>query len=320
VQVKLQLLYRDDLFKDENLLTQNSGSIQEADNRQLAAGLQNTWHFPTPDWIDHSGLKLTLRYDRIRLQNLTDNRIDTYLSPQIGLYLGSEQAWLWKIQTNYGYSFRSPTFADLYYQDFRVRGNATLQPEKSRDFDAGIRLGLPWLRRPEFAITYFRQAIDDLIVWELGSFATWQPINLDAFIEGLEYEFDWSPWPDHLSFNLNHIFLNARNRSNRHTTHDRYLTYRPAHTTRLGFDFEYDFFKVTYQRRIVSERFVTAANTVALPGYKVDDITLWLKYVLGPLHGSLRAMLLNVFDTRYEIVRDAPLPGRQWRIGLDVVY
>ena len=136
----------------------------------------------------------------------------------------------------------------------------------------------------------------------------------------MEYEVLWSPWPDHIFIHLNHIYLNPRDRSNRHTTHNKYLTYRPVHTSRIGLNFEFDRFSLTYQKRYVSERFVTAANTVTLPAYQVDDLYFSIKFDISPLKWNIRMMLLNIFDTRYEIVRDAPLPGRHWRIGLELVY
>jgi len=316
----IKLFYRKDIFEDQNLLTTIPGADQQANNLQAAIGLENNFQIPTPDWINQSSLKLALRYDNVRFNNQVGERQDSFFSPKIGLYFGNDDGWLWNLQANFGRSFRSPTFADLYYQDFRVRGNATLLPEKSVDFDAGIRIGLPWLGRPEFSLSYFHQKMENLIVWELGSFATWQPTNLDALIEGIEYQFTWPFWPGHLVLNFNHIELNARDQSFRHTTHNKFLIYRPEHTSRIGLNFQYDRLNLTYQKRIVSERYVTAANTVSLPGYQVDDIIIRISLSSGPVNWSLRGMILNISNTRYEIVRDAPLPGRHWRVGLEVRY
>jgi outer membrane cobalamin receptor len=316
----IQLYYRKDLFKDEDILSAYPGMLQEANNIQTAIGIENNWRFLPSNWIDHSSLKFAFRYDNVRFENQQGKRTDTHLSPKIGFLIGDDGYWLWNIQTNVGRSFRSPTFADLYYQDFRVKGNATLLPEKSIDFDVGFRFGIPWIGQPEFAASYFRQKIENLIVWELGSFATWQPTNLNAEIDGMEYDLSLPVWQDHLIAKLNHLQLNARNRSFRHTTHDKLLIYRPEKTTRIDFELKYNRLMMTYQKRMVSKRYVTAANTVSLPAYQVDDLTLRVSFSSGPLKWNLRAVLLNMFNTRYEIVRDAPLPGRHWRVGLDIVY
>ena len=309
-----------DQFKDDNLLVNIPGAIQEANNLQAAVGIENNWRFLPKNWLEHSLLKMAIRYDDIDYQNHQNQRKENHLSPKIGFILGNESNWFWNIQANLGQSFRSPTFADLYYQDFRVQGNAELLPEQSVDVDVGIRFGIPWIGKPEISANYFRQKIENLIVWELGSFSTWRPTNLNAQIEGMEFGFNWTMWKDRLVLNFNHIELNARNRSFRHTTHNKLLIYRPEQTTRFGVDFQYDHFFLTYQKRIVSKRYVTAANTVSLPGYHVDDITFRITISSGPLVWSLRGMLVNIFDTHYEIIRDAPLPGRHWRAGLEVRY
>jgi outer membrane cobalamin receptor len=316
----IRLFYRKDLFKDENLLLSGPGTIQEANNLQSAIALENNWRFLPSTWISNSSLIASLRYDGVKFKNHIQDREDAHLSPKIGIYLGESGEWLWSFQANLGRSFRSPTFADLYYQDFRVRGNAALLPEKSTDFDIGVRFGIPWMGRPELGVSYFHQKIDNLIVWELGSFATWQPTNQHALIEGMEYEFTWPVWTDHLVINVSHIDLNARNRSFSHVTHNKLLIYRPEETTRIGINFQYEHFSILYQKRVISKRYITAANTISLPGYHVDDLTVRQSLSTGPVSWNLRAMLLNMFDTRYEIVRDAPLPGRHWRVGLDVNY
>jgi outer membrane cobalamin receptor len=316
----VRLLYRKDKFKNEDLLLQDRGPTVEADNTQAAIGVENNWQFLPSTLVDHSLLQLALRLDNVRFDNQLGQRKNTYASPKIGMRIGNDGEWLWNLQINFGRSFRSPTFADLYYQDFRVKGNSTLLPERSVDFDAGFRFGIPWIGQPKVVVSYFQQQIENLIVWELGSFATWQPTNLNARIAGMEYELSWQIWKNHVDIHLNHIQLNAQNRSFQHTTHNKFLIYRPEHTTRLGLNFRLGDLSLSYQKRIISERYVTAANTVSLPGYHVDDLTCRFSFSSGPLNYNLSGMLLNIFDTRYEIVRDAPLPGRHWRAGLEIVY
>jgi len=319
-QATIRLSYRRDIFRDENLLIPGLDPISETDNRQFGIALENDWDFPSPDWIQHSRLLIAGRYDHIRFLNTSRDRTDEYFSPRIGILIGHHDEWILNFSANLGKSFRSPTFGDLFYQDFRVRGNADLLPEKSLDFDISLNIGLPWLHQPEFGITYFRQNLENLIIWELGSFATWQPVNLDAFIDGWEYTLQWDIWPQYLSLHLDHTFLNARDRSGRHTTNDKFLTYRPRHTTKMKIEFRYQPFTLQYFKRIVGERYVTPANTVSLPGYTADDVSLLAGFPVGNLDFVLKLMILNLFDTRYEIIEHAPLPGRHWRTGIEIKY
>jgi outer membrane cobalamin receptor len=317
---KLEVSYRLDQFRDENLLTPVFDPVSETNNRTLGIGLANTISLKPATWIHIAQLYLALRYDRISFTNPERNRRDEYLSPKLGLVLGYEQDWKLLLHANVGRSFRSPTFGDLYYQDFRVRGNADLLPEKSNDFDAGITLGIPWLHQPEVTITYFRQNLQDLIIWELGSFGVFRPTNLNAFIDGWEYELQWPIWPAFINLNLSHIFLNARDRSGRRTTNDKFLIYRPQNTTKISLDIEYGLAQLRYDKRIISERFVTASNTVALPGYTVDDVMLNINFSIYEFDFTAKLMLNNMFNRDYEIIENTPLPGRNWRAGIQIQY
>ncbi len=319
-QATIRLSYRRDIFSDENLMIPGLDPVSETDNRQFGIALENNWDFPSPEWIHRSRLLIAGRYDHIRFLNTSGDRTDEYFSPRIGILIGHHDDWILNFSANFGRSFRSPTFGDLFYQDFRVRGNADLLPEKSIDLDISLNIGLPWLQQPEFGITYFRQNLENLIIWELGSFATWQPVNLNAFIDGWEYTLQWDIWPQYLSMYIDYSLLNARDRSGRHTTNDKFLTYRPRHITKMEIEFRYQPFTLQYFKRIVGERYVTPANTVSLPGYTVDDVSLLAGFAAGNLDFVLKFMILNMFDARYEIIEHAPLPGRHWRAGIEIKY
>jgi len=69
-----------------------------------------------------------------------------------------------------------------------------------------------------------------------------------------------------------------------------------------------------------NKRFVVPANTVSLPAYAVDDLTIIFKKEFNKLNFSFKTTVFNLFNERYEIVEHAPLPGRNWRFGLDITY
>jgi iron complex outermembrane receptor protein len=247
------------------------------------------------------------------------DRKDQQISPQIGLLMSCSRDYRINLQANFSRSFRVPTFADLFYQDFRVHGNQHLRPEKSWDFDAGIQLGIPWLDWFEMSAGYFRHRVENLIAWELGSFATWQPYNTDALLQGWEFGGSWQTWQDHIQLHASHVILNAVDKSNRHTTHDRRLPYRPQHTTKIGFEFNLNKIALHYKKRIVSRRYVTPSNTVSMPAYTVDDITLRAGRRFNRFSLNVKLTVYNLFDTTYEIIERAPLPGRYWRAELEAV-
>ncbi|MFQ5709761.1 MAG: TonB-dependent receptor domain-containing protein [bacterium] len=309
-----------DRFKDRDLLQRSSGAIRATDNLNFSWAVRNTWHLPRPKFLTLVLLTHALRFDYFSFQNVDLNRVGHQLSPHVGLLLSRRKSWLFNFRTNWGRSFRLPTFADLFFQDFRVRGNPDLLPEKSWDFDAGLQVGLPVLGWLETRATFFRHNVENLITWELGSFSTYQPFNTNALLKGWEFGGSWDVFSDKLQLSASHVVLNALNKSGQRTTQDKKLTYRPEHTTKVGVQMALQGFSVDYHKRLVGQRFVTAANTVRLPSYSVDDLTFGYQSTINKIKVKLRLSVFNFLNERYEIVENAPLPGRNWRAGFELVY
>ncbi|MDE6300077.1 MAG: TonB-dependent receptor, partial [Muribaculaceae bacterium] len=57
-----------------------------------------------------------------------------------------------------------------------------------------------------------------------------------------------------------------------------------------------------------------------LPGYVDSGLSLLKKIVIGKYTLSGRVDILNIFDTRYEIVARYPMPGRTWKCGVSFEF
>lgn len=311
---------RHDDFEDRNLLTGLAGPTRATENLTFGWSLSSDWYLPVPRFVTRIVIRPAVRFDFISFVNNVSERRDRQLSPRLGLLISHARAWVLNLKANWGRSFRAPTFADLFFQDFRVRGNPDLLPEKSLDLDAGWQLGLPLLGWMELEASYFHHDIENQIVWELGSFASFQPLNTDVLLKGWEFSGSWKMIRNRLHFTVSHVILNAVNKSGERTTHNKKLTYRPEHTTKLGIRLNLDFIAIDYRTRWVDDRFVTAANTVRVPGYVVDDLTFNLLRKIKKAQVNLKFSIFNLFDEKYEIIENAPLPGRNWRAGVELSF
>ena len=309
-----------DNFKDEDLLVGSLGPIRATDNLNYSWTLRNAWHLPKPKFLTSFILNHAIRFDYISFENSEITRSDHQISPRIGVLISQNKEWILNLKANWGKSFRVPTFADLFYQDFRVKGNPNLLPEKSWDFDVGLQFGMPWFGWLEVSGTYFRHNVENIVVWELGSFATWQPFNTDALLKGWEFGSSWDVWKNMIHLNVSHVFLNALDKSERRTTHNKKLIYRPKHTTKIGIRIEFNRIILDYYKRMVGRRYVTASNTVSMPSYTVDDLTIITKQNFKKLKINLKVSIFNFLNKKYEIVERAPLPGRYWRAGVEFIY
>lgn len=318
--VSVRASVKTDDFRDANLLSALASPVRETKNTTVTFGVDHRFDLPKPGFLTSFFIDASARYDLFHFSNRETSRRDAQLSPAVALYLTRNSAWNWTVFANVSRAFREPTFADLFFQDFRVRGNPDLLPEKSRNLEAGVKVDMPLGGRLRLQGTYFRNRIDNLIQWELGSFATWQPFNTDALLRGSEWSLQWRGWGERVRVNASHVFLQATDASGRRTTDGKRLTYRPAHTSKLGVQLKFGTTFLRYDKRIVGSRFVTAANTIKMPAYVVDDLSFAMKHRFGKLHARLKFAVLNVLDEKYEIVENAPLPGRSWRTAVEFSY
>lgn len=220
---------------------------------------------------------------------------------------GAGLAWVaapgLKLRAAWGKAFRAPSFTELYYDSPAQKGNAALQPERSRSFEVGA----DWYGKggTTLSATLFRRRDQDLIDWvRRAPKDPWSAANLGAVrAEGASLQ----------------------------------VSGRPA--ARLGASFGWSWTRLDIPPSDFVSRYApdcvrhhvtgtlaadVAAGTVlaatctykdrALPG--PDPLLLSLK--LSRRFGSLEASLQgdNLLDRRWEELQGIPLPGRTFSAGL----
>ena len=316
----IEAILRRDELEDKDLLWPEATNIGRALNNNRGFGVHSDAGLMLPLTGTRLNVSSSLRYDAIDFKNEGTTRTDGTFSPHLGLLVSRTQGYVLRLNAGWGRSFRAPTFADLFYQDFRVQGNPDLQAELSDNFDVGINITIPMRGWFELAVDYFHREIDNLIVWRMGSFATFSPFNTNASVSGWEFRGEWRLLNECLRLHVNHVLLDALNKSGERTTHNKRLPYQAEHTIKIDFEVNLNGFSLDYKRRIIGERFVTEANTVLMEPYAVDDISaLFTKGMKG---GDIRlkVSLYNLFDEDYEMIERAPLPGRHWRGSVEVSF
>lgn len=318
-KLTLNASLRKDSFQNKDLLSATN-KISKTNNVQGELGFGTQIKLAYPKFSLGFILTPALRVETIQFKRDEFNRTDTYFSPGIGVLLSRTTNWLIQFKSNLSKSFRAPTFADLFYQDFRVSGNPELLPETSRNFDVGIKSGFPILGWLEIEAAYFRFHVENLIIWELGSFATFRPFNTAALMQGYEFSSSWMTWNDKLELQISHVIDDALNKNKSRTTHNKRLTYRPEHISKINLSLNLGFVALNYHKRFIGERYITAANTVKMPAYTVDDFTMRIQHNVKKTRTSFSLSVFNVFDKKFEIVERAPMPGRHLKAGLEVVF
>lgn len=219
--------------------------------------------------------------------------------------------WLndnFKVHGLYARSFRAPTYNDLYWprEDWGVwggvEGNTSLSPEKAESFEFGI--STYFFRALWTDITFFRNNVQDLIIWNMDSSYWWQPENISsAKIQGVELNTDFVIW-EKLKANLNYTYLYAKNKE----TKD-WLLYRPRHQYKLNLNYKTEGgWTYDWAWRYITKRFTVDNNLRSLGHYWVADASIAKKF--GDIW-EFQISAKNLFDQDYEEEEGYPMPGTQ---------
>lgn len=226
-----------------------------------------------------------------------------------GLDVGLAVADHWRLFANAGYTWRIPTFTDLYYEDPVNEGNPNLKPEEAFTWELGARWQLPGILLQG---SWFQRRGKDLIDWvRTADTLRWKPVNYQSLnssgmdlnatlffpalaskwrvLERLQIGYTWIDADlqqsgdllsrytlEHLRHQVTATLVYQPTQKLRHTLHGRY------------------------------------ADRVSLPNYTVVDTQISYRFSNLEILVSLN----NIFDNDYRESNLVPMPGRWWMLGL----
>ncbi len=265
-----------------------------------------------------------LRWDRY-------SDFEAGVSPKLGFLASFGQRRVATFKANTGRSYRAPTLNELYWPtDAFAFGNPDLKPERSTDADAGMyfrwmldanrenRASLPQLSEVKCGASFFWNSFRNRIQWSQGADGKWSPQNLsEASSVGLELETQTNAsflgLHDLFSLGASYTFLKARDML------ERQLIYRPEHS--LGYTLRVGTEKLWAQIQGIHQgrRYITAQNTKWLDPFTKYDAQIGIERSLWrDLSIGIVLEVRNIFDKRYQLVADYPLPGREWNIKTSI--
>ncbi len=303
-------------FVDRDRMPYLNDPVGEARTGRGALWLGTTWTWHPSRLLDMVKLNPRLRFDAARSLHLQSDtrRWDQQWSPILRLMLEKRVGLQWQMWVSTGRSFRLPTFADLFTEHYRVTGNSQLEPESARTQEAALAARWGGPVSGHLQATWFDNRVDNLIIWRMGNFATFSPVNTDARLQGMETELRLQ-W-DSLNLTAAATRLNSTNLGQRSTVHGKQLPYRPEWTVTAGMGMALGPITLDYHLRAVDAQYVTEANTVQLPGYGVHDLSCGSSFDLFLIDGTVRLSVLNLTDASYQVIERSPLSGRQFQLRI----
>lgn len=230
--------------------------------------------------------------------------------------------------------FRMPTFNDLYYTDI---GNASLRPENLDQYD----LGASWQAMPgSTCITalkfsadgYYNRVTDKIIAVPKGTGNyRWMMTNIGKVrIWGAEATAEVSIVP--VSDLLLHLrgaytFQSARDFSDPSDTGDGgtykgQIAYIPRHSFSINGDASWHGFGLNYSFIYAGERWDNSANIPAnyVQPWYTHDLSASYTRTFSEITASLTLEVNNLLNQQYEVIRNYPMPGRNFKVILKMEF
>ncbi|MEZ3520896.1 MAG: TonB-dependent receptor [Muribaculaceae bacterium] len=224
-------------------------------------------------------------------------------------------------------AYRMPTFNDLYYS--RI-GNTGLRPERAWQFGAGLTWNgspeaLPFVTFAAFSADAYYNLVRDKIV-AIPTLYIWKMMNIGrAAIAGIDVnasmEFALAKrWA--LQLEGNYSFCRAVDVTPDSRTWHHQMPYTPRHSGNASCTLRLPWFNLSYLVTAVGERWSMRQNVEAnrMKAYTEQSVSAGRVFVFGQCRLGLRAELLNLAGTNYEVIRYYPMPGRSWRASLSIEF
>ena len=213
--------------------------------------------------------------------------------------------------------FRAPTLNDLYYT---LVGNAQLRPEYTSQFDLGVDYKD---RHLHLALDAYYNRIEDKIVaipmksqfrWSMVNFGLVKSLGLSATAG---YDRTWGRFL--LNANANYTCQRDRDYSSPHDPEYRNtIPYSPLHSASLIVDLSYDGWSLCTSWLYTGDRFALISNNRddMLGAWQTVDLKLNKRFRIRRHSVQATVECNNLCDSRHEVVKRYPMPGRNWKATL----
>lgn len=239
------------------------------------------------------------------------------LSRLTPMFLASWHRHAFTVRAFHKRIFRAPTLNDLYYT---LVGNAQLRPEYTSQFDLGVDYKDRHLHLALDA--YYNRIEDKIVAIPMKSQFRWSMVNFGlvkslGFSATAGYDRTWGKFS--LNANANYTCQRDRDYSSPHDPEYRNtIPYSPLHSASLIVDLGYDGWSLCTSWLYTGDRFALISNNRddLLGAWQTVDLKLNKRFRIRRHSVQATVECNNLCDSRHEVVKRYPMPGRNWKATL----
>lgn len=239
------------------------------------------------------------------------------LSRLTPMYLASWHGGPLTVRAFHKRIFRAPTLNDLYYT---LVGNAQLRPEYTSQWDLGVDYKD---RHLHLAVDLYTSRIEDKIVaipmkcqfrWSMVNFGLVRSLGISTTAG---YDRTWGK----LALSVNANYTCQRDRDFSSPSDPEYkntIPYSPLHSSSLIVSLGYDGWAACTSWLYTGDRFALISNNKEdmLGAWQTVDLKLSKTFTVSRHSLQTTIECNNLTDSRHEVVKRYPMPGRNWKLTL----
>ena len=274
--------------------------------RQGVDRLGLSWHSRLT-WLANKTFKLHMGNRQMLVQNLMAPS-----TPDVSTEWAFHPNWKHKL--NAAYSFRLPSFNDLYWMG---GGNPDLKSEKGKKVESSIEFKQAGFK---LGLTGFFHHVNDWIMWVPATGASlWKAVNAKT-VESkgceLSSELKWNISKQLLiKWFSKYQYVNSVNKAvygPDQSIIGKQLFYTPQHTGISQIQCLFNKYRIATACQYVGQRFTTADNALSgqLPAFLIWQLALSREMDFGQWHSSLELTINNLSNVNYMVFENRPMPLR----------
>jgi iron complex outermembrane receptor protein len=223
------------------------------------------------------------------------------------------------LKGNIAKNYRLPSFNDLYYTSPYSEGNPYLKPEDGINFESGIEIKQ---KKENFNTVlggnWFLSRMDNWINWAERPDGIWSVFNIDkAELTGIEtfYQAAITEKIFEVSGKFMYSYIEAKDRNS-----GKAIAHVPQHKFTFNASARFYSTSLIYRMTNVSERYSNSTNTSITPAYNISDIIISQSIKYFGSSFSFDFGLYNLFNKDYMVMDSYPMPRRNFRASLRILF
>lgn len=237
--------------------------------------------------------------------------------------LGMNWDIIWGISLKGQFSkvYRTPTLNDRYW-------NPGGNPDLNAEDGYAQELSLIWENQKDkfnwnVTISGFNRNISNWIIWQPSS-GIWSPQNLlDVWSRGWEgrafVKWTSNKFSIKLSGMGNYtVSTNEEPLRPNDATVGKQLIYTPIYSGIAGLDLQYSNFNISYTHSYTGYTYTASDHSSFLEPYQLGNLNFNYRYQRKMFGGSLFFKINNIWNESYQVVRNRPMPGINYNLGINL--